>query len=160
MSGTGRPAALPDGTGLRIALVTASWHADLCESLRERALAGLSACGAAVATDVRVPGALELPVVAQALAQRARTHAVIALGVVVRGGTPHFDYVCATTSDALAAVALRTGTPVANGVLTCDTLDQAVQRAGGRGAAEDKGWDAALAAVATARTLRGIRGAR
>ena len=156
MSGTGRPAALPEGSGLRIALVTASWHADLCELLRERALLGLLECGATVAQDVRVPGALELPVVAQALAQRSRTHAVIALGVVVRGGTPHFDYVCATSSDALAAVALRTGKPVANGVLTCDTLDQAVQRAGGPGAAEDKGWDAALAAVATARTLRGL----
>lgn len=157
MSGTGRPTGTADGRGLRIALVTASWHEQLCESLRERATIALQTAGAKVVADVRVPGALELPVVAQALAQRSRTHAVVALGVVIRGGTPHFDYVCATTSDALASVALRTGKPIANGVLTCDTVEQAISRAGGAGSSEDKGWDAAMAAVTTARVLRGLR---
>lgn len=157
MSGHGRPADVPDGKGIRVAVVTASWHAELCESLRTRALFALAEAGASLVADIRVPGALELPVVAQALVQRNRTHAVVALGVVIRGGTPHFDYVCSTTSDALAAVALRTGRPVANGVLTCDTLEQALQRAGGPEAAEDKGYDAAMAAVATAVTLRGLR---
>lgn len=157
MSGQGRPVELPEGRGIRVAVVTASWHADLCESLRSRAVQALNDVGATVAADARVPGALELPVVAQALLQRSRTHAVVALGVVIRGGTPHFDYVCSTTSDALAAVALRTGRPVTNGVLTCDTLEQAIQRAGGPTALEDKGYDAAVAAVATALTLRSLR---
>ncbi|NBO46594.1 MAG: 6,7-dimethyl-8-ribityllumazine synthase [Actinobacteria bacterium] len=157
MSGQGRPVGLPDGRGIRVAVVTASWHADLCESLRDRALRALDDVGATLVADVRVPGALELPVVAQALLQRPRTHAVVALGVVIRGGTPHFDYVCSTTSDALAAVALRTGRPVGNGVLTCDTVEQAVLRAGGAEASEDKGYDAAVAAVSTAVALRSLR---
>jgi 6,7-dimethyl-8-ribityllumazine synthase len=157
MSGRGRPTDLPDGRGVRVALVTASWHLDLCDQLRARATQALTAMGATLALDVRVPGALELPVVAQAAAQRARIHAVVALGVVIRGGTPHFEYVCSTTSDALAAVALRVGKPVTNGVLTCDTFEQALVRAGGHGASEDKGYDAAVAAVATVLTLRQVR---
>ena len=104
---------------------------------------------------VRAPGAVELPVVAQALAERH--DAVVALGVVVRGGTPHFEYVCDAVTAGLTRVALDAGKPVGNGVLTCDTEEQARDRAGLPGSAEDKGWEATIAALATALTLRGLR---
>jgi len=102
-----------------------------------------------------VPGAFELPVVAAELARRY--DAVTCLGAVIRGGTPHFDYVCDAVTYGLSRVALDTATPVGNGVLTCDTLQQALDRSGGQGAAEDKGWEAVLAALDTALTLREIR---
>jgi 6,7-dimethyl-8-ribityllumazine synthase len=157
MSGQGRPTALPKGKGLRIALVAAQWHEDLCNSLRANAVQAIADCGAELVADVRVPGSLELAVVAQNLAQKPRVHAVVALGVVIRGGTPHFDHVCATTSDSLAGAALRVGKPIANGVLTCDTLEQAIDRAGLPESGENKGYDAGIAAVATAVTLRSLR---
>ena len=103
---------------------------------------------------VRVAGAVELPVVAAAL---ARQHdAVACLGTVIRGGTPHFEYVCDAVTYGLTRVALDTGTPVGNGVLTCDTLEQARDRSGGPGSAEDKGWEAVIAALDTALVLRGL----
>jgi len=102
-----------------------------------------------------VPGTVELPVVCQEL---ARTHdAVVALGVVIRGGTPHFEYVCDAVTAGLTRVALDERTPVGNGVLTCNTHEQAVQRAGGSGATEDKGAEATVAALATAVALRSLR---
>jgi 6,7-dimethyl-8-ribityllumazine synthase len=111
--------------------------------------------GAEVPTVVRVPGTVELPVVCQEL---ARTHdAVVALGLVVRGGTPHFEYVCDAVTAGLTRVALDERTPVGNGVLTTNNHEQAVQRAGGPGAAEDKGAEACVAALATALVLRGLR---
>jgi 6,7-dimethyl-8-ribityllumazine synthase len=106
-------------------------------------------------SEVRVPGTFELPVVA---AELARTHdAVVALGVVVRGGTPHFEYVCSAATDGLTRVALDTGTPVGFGVLTCDDDDQALARAGLEGSMEDKGYQAAAAALHTARSLQALR---
>jgi 6,7-dimethyl-8-ribityllumazine synthase len=105
---------------------------------------------------LRVEGAWELPVTAQAAAEAADV--LVALGCVVRGGTPHFDYLCQTVYDGLLRVSLDTGIPLGNGVLTCDTLGQAADRAGGPEASEDKGWDATVAALDTALTLR--RGAR
>ena len=102
-----------------------------------------------------LPGAVELPVVAQALTERH--DAVVALGVVVRGGTPHFEYVCDAVTAGLTRVALDAGKPVGNGVLTCDTEKQARDRAGLPNSAEDKGWEAAIAALATALTLRELR---
>jgi 6,7-dimethyl-8-ribityllumazine synthase len=104
---------------------------------------------------VRVPGAVELPVVAAELA--ARHDAVACLGVVIRGGTPHFDYVCDAVTYGLTRVALDTGTPVGNGVLTCDTEQQAIDRSGQPGSVEDKGWEATVAALETALVLRGLR---
>ena len=104
---------------------------------------------------VRVPGAIELPVVAQALAQ---THdAVVALGVVVRGGTPHFEYVCDSFTAGLTRVPLDTGKPVGNGVLTTEGEQQARDRAGTGNSAEDKGWEATAAALQTALVLRDLR---
>lgn len=158
MSGEGRPeTAELDATGLRVGVVAATWHTDVVDVLLQRALATLAAAGAEP-TVVRVPGTIELPVVCQEL---ARTHdAVVALGVVVRGGTPHFEYVCDAVTAGLTRVSLDERTPVANGVLTCDTHAQAVARSGGPGATEDKGAEASVAALRTALVLRDLRVAR
>ena len=157
MSGTGAPeAAAVDATGLTLGIVATTWHAELTGALLERAVAAAVASGVPEPTVVRVPGAVELPVVAQALTERH--DAVVALGVVIRGGTPHFEYVCDAVTAGLTRVALDAGKPVGNGVLTCDTEEQARDRAGLPGSAEDKGWEAAVAALATALTLRSLRG--
>lgn len=157
MSGEGRPAAPPvDASGLRVAIAATRWHAEITDQLLARAVAAARACGAGEPVVVRVPGAVELPVVA---AELARGHdAVVCLGAVIRGGTPHFDYVCDAVTYGLARVALDAGTPVGNGVLTCDTLQQARARSGAEGSTEDKGWDAAVAALETAVVLRSLRG--
>ena len=156
MSGEGRPVAeLPDASGLRLAIAATTWHADIVDVLVERAVATAVKAGVEQPTVVRVPGTVELPVVCQEL---ARAHdAVVALGVVVRGGTPHFEYVCDAVTAGLTRVALDTRTPVGNGVLTCDTHAQAVERSGGPGSTEDKGAEACVAALATALVLRGLR---
>lgn len=157
MSGEGRPADAGDLTGaagLRVGVVAATWHAEVVDALLERALATAEKAGA-VPTVVRVPGTVELPVVAQEL---ARTHdAVVALGVVVRGGTPHFEYVCDSVTAGLTRVALDESTPVGNGVLTTNTLEQAVDRSGVPGSSEDKGAEATVAALRTAIVLAELR---
>ena len=156
MSGSGAPVVQPvDAAGLTLGIVVTTWHAELTDSLLARALEAARASGIPSPTVVRAPGAVELPVVAQALAERH--DAVVALGVVVRGGTPHFEYVCDSVTAGLTRVALDAGKPVGNGVLTCDTEEQARDRAGLPGSAEDKGWEAAIAALATAVTLRDLR---
>ncbi|AXB41935.1 6,7-dimethyl-8-ribityllumazine synthase [Amycolatopsis albispora] len=159
MSGEGRPSTgldLSDCAGLRLAIVATRWHEQITDSLLDRALAtAREAKLDEEPTVVRVSGAVELPVVAQAL---ARTHdAVVALGVVIRGGTPHFEYVCDAVTAGLTRVALDESTPVGNGVLTCDTEQQALDRAGLPGSAEDKGAEATVAALDTAHVLRGLR---
>ena len=159
MSGHGAPGAAPvDAAGLRLGLVASTWHAEISDALLDRAVAAARASGIAEPTVVRVPGAVELPVVAQALAEEH--DAVVALGVVVRGGTPHFEYVCDAVTAGLTRVALDAGTPVGNGVLTTDDEEQARDRAGLPGSAEDKGWEATIAALATALTLRQLRAPR
>jgi 6,7-dimethyl-8-ribityllumazine synthase len=156
VSGGGRPAGRTvDAAALSLAIVATRWHAEVTDCLVERAVAAAAACGVAEPVVVRVPGAVELPVVAAELARRH--DAVACLGAVIRGGTPHFDYVCDAVTYGLTRVPLDTGTPVGNGVLTCDTLDQAVDRCGAEGSSEDKGWDAVLAALETALVLRGLR---
>jgi 6,7-dimethyl-8-ribityllumazine synthase len=155
MSGSGAPAVDPvDASGLRVAVAVTSWHQQVSDGLLAGALAALSDCKVDDPTIVRVPGAFELPVVASALA--AHHDAVVTLGVVIRGGTPHFDYVCRAVTDGCTRVALDTGVPVGFGVLTCDTEEQALDRAGLPGSHQDKGREAALAAVSTARALRDI----
>ncbi|MHA6508030.1 6,7-dimethyl-8-ribityllumazine synthase [Tessaracoccus sp. Y1736] len=155
MSGHGAPATSGlDARDLRVAIVAASWHQTVMDGLLAGALRACVAAGADP-TVVRVPGSFELPVAADAL---ARTHdAVAALGVVIRGGTPHFEYVCAAATDGLTRVALDHGTPVGFGLLTCDTEEQALARAGLAGSVEDKGFEAAHAAIETALTLRSLR---
>ena len=144
-----------DASGLRLAIVSSTWHARICEALLEGARAVARDCGIAEPTVLRVHGAIEIPVVAQEL---ARTHdAVVALGVVIRGATPHFDYVCDAVTQGLTRVSLDLATPVANGVLTTDNEQQAIDRSGLPGSAEDKGAQACAAALSTALTLRLLR---
>jgi 6,7-dimethyl-8-ribityllumazine synthase len=157
VSGAGAPSQEPvDCHDLRVAIVAASWHQQVMGGL----VAGAErACADHRVADprlVRVPGTFELPVVAAALAGQGYD-AVVALGVVVRGGTPHFDYVCSAATDGLTRVALDHATPVGFGVLTCDDEQQALDRAGLPGSQEDKGYEATAAALATARTLKGLR---
>jgi 6,7-dimethyl-8-ribityllumazine synthase len=155
VTGTGRPDAEPvRAGGLRMAIVATRWNADITDVLVERAEAAAKACGVDSATVVRVAGAVELPVVAAALARRH--DAVACLGTVIRGGTPHFDYVCDAVTYGLTRVALDTGVPIGNGVLTCDTTEQARQRCGGPGSQEDKGWEAVIAALDAALVLRDL----
>jgi 6,7-dimethyl-8-ribityllumazine synthase len=153
MSGTGSPDLTVDGSGLRVAVVAAQWHEQVMAGLVDGATRGLAACGVEDSLLVRVPGSFELPVAAARLA-RSGYDAVVALGVVVRGSTPHFEYVCQAATLGLTQVAVETGVPVGFGVLTCDDDAQALDRAGLPGSHEDKGYEATLAAVATAVTLR------
>jgi 6,7-dimethyl-8-ribityllumazine synthase len=156
MSGSGAPHVGPVEAGnVTLGIVATTWHAEITDQLVERAVAAARASGVADLTVVRAPGAVELPVVAQALADSHE--AVVALGVVIRGGTPHFEYVCDAVTAGLTRVALDAGKPVGNGVLTCDTEEQARDRAGLPGSAEDKGWEATIAALSTALTLRSLR---
>ncbi len=156
MSGAGRPdPAAVDATDLTLAIVGTRWHAPIADSLVDRAAAAAKACGVTDVLVVRVPGAVELPVVAQELAKRY--DAVVCLGVVVRGGTPHFEYVCDAVTAGLTRVALDTHTPVGNGVLTCNTVEEARDRSGLPDSSEDKGWEATVAALETAVLLRSIR---
>jgi 6,7-dimethyl-8-ribityllumazine synthase len=156
VSGAGRPPADPVGAaGLTLAIAATRWHADITDSLVARALAAAAASGVAGPPLVRVPGAVELPVVAAELADHH--DAVVCLGAVIRGGTPHFEYVCQAVTYGLARVALDARTPVGNGVLTCDTLEQARARCGQPDSIEDKGWEAVVAALGTAVVLRSLR---
>lgn len=155
MSGQGAPAIEIDGAeGLTVAVVASSWHTEVMDGLVGGAEAALEEVGIEPKV-VRVAGSFELPVVA---AELARTHdAVIALGVIIRGGTPHFEYVCAAATDGLARVALDSGTPIGFGLLTCDDEEQAIARAGLPGSREDKGREATEAALSTAVLLRRLR---
>ena len=155
MSGAGAPTLTLDGSGLRVVVVAASWHTVVMDGLLAGAQRALHEAGVTDVTVVRVPGSFELPVAAQRAAQSG-ADAVVALGVVVRGGTPHFEYVCQAATQGLTEVALRTGVPVGFGVLTCDDDQQALDRAGLPGSNEDKGAEAAQAAVATVLALRGL----
>ena len=151
----GAPAAPTlDASGLRVAVVAAQWHQVVMDGLLDGAA---RACGDAGVTPdvVRVPGTFEMPVACGRLAAQGYD-AVVALGVVIRGGTPHFDYVCSAATDGLTRVALDHSVPVGFGVLTCDTEEQALDRAGLEGSSEDKGHEAASAALETALTLRSL----
>jgi 6,7-dimethyl-8-ribityllumazine synthase len=159
MSGTGQPALeVPRCEDLRLGIAATRWHERITTALLDRASAAAAEAGIAGPTVVRVPGAVELPVVCQEL---ARQHdAVLALGVVIRGGTPHFEYVCDAVTAGLTRVALDERTPIGNGVLTCDTEEQALDRCGLPSSAEDKGFQACVAALQTALVLRGLRRVR
>ena len=151
----GAPTLQVDGSALRVAIVAASWHTTVMDGLIAGAHRGLADAGVSSVELVRVPGAFELSVACSRLAPAY--DAVVALGVVIRGGTPHFDYICQAATMGLTDVGLRTGVPVGFGVLTCDDEQQALDRAGLEGSSEDKGHEAATAAVATALTLRELR---
>ncbi|MFC6012394.1 6,7-dimethyl-8-ribityllumazine synthase [Nocardia lasii] len=158
MSGTGVPTfALAQAKDLKLGIVASRWHTEICDTLVANAERVAKEAGVEHVTVVRCAGAMELPVVAQEL---ARTHdAVVALGVVIRGGTPHFEYVCDAVTAGLTRVSLDAATPVTNGVLTTDNEEQARDRAGLPGSAEDKGEQACAAALDAALTLRALRSA-
>ena len=158
MSGSGAPSLRTDGAGLRVVVVAASWHTVVMDGLLAGARRALADAGVADVRVVRVPGSFELPVAALAAA-RAGADAVVALGVVIQGGTPHFEYVCRAATDGLARVALDTGVPIGFGLLTCDDEQQALDRAGLPGSREDKGAEAAQAALATVAAIRALDGA-
>ena len=157
MSGHGAPQFTPEAlagardAGMTVAIVAASWHTEVMDGLLDGALRAAREVGLQPQV-VRVPGTFELPVAAARLAPSV--DAVVALGVVIRGGTPHFDYVCSGATQGLVDVSVRTGTPVGFGVLTCDTEEQALDRAGLPSSAEDKGYEAFQAAVLTELALR------
>jgi 6,7-dimethyl-8-ribityllumazine synthase len=157
MSGAGAPETLEniDGTGLSVVVVAGTWHTEITDGLIAGAERILTESGAAY-TIVRVPGSFELPVVSKA-ALKNGADAVVALGVIIRGGTPHFEYVSAAATDGLTRVALDTGKPVGFGVLTLDDEQQGLDRAGLPGSKEDKGAEAVHAAVSTVATLRRLR---
>jgi 6,7-dimethyl-8-ribityllumazine synthase len=160
VSGEGAPTAQYqsqpfDCSALRVAILAASWHEEIMDGLvagSQRAMADFSVDEPAL---VRVPGSFELPVVAAALAKEGYD-AIVALGVVIRGGTPHFEYVCSSATDGLSRVALDHGVAIGFGLLTCDTEAQARDRAGLPGSHEDKGYESASAALVTATTLRKV----
>jgi 6,7-dimethyl-8-ribityllumazine synthase len=144
-----------DASGVRLAIVASTWHQKICDALLDSAIRVAKDAGVRKPTVARVLGAIEIPVLAQEL---ARNHeAVVALGVVIRGQTPHFDYVCDAVTQGLTRVSLDASTPVANGVLTTDNEEQALDRAGLPSSAEDKGAQATAAALSTALTLRHLR---
>ncbi|GFZ91174.1 6,7-dimethyl-8-ribityllumazine synthase [Nesterenkonia alkaliphila] len=133
---------------LRVAVIASRWHTEVMDGLTAGAERFLQEVNPAEITVLRAPGSFELPVLA---ARAAASHdAIIALGVVIRGGTPHFDYVCSAATQGLTTVSVQTGTPVGFGLLTCDDEQQALDRAGLEGSKEDKGYEAAHAAVAAA----------
>jgi 6,7-dimethyl-8-ribityllumazine synthase len=156
VSGKGAPELSVKNCGdLRVAVIAAQWHQKVMDGLVDGALRALRELGIDEPTLLRVPGSFELPVVAKVLADRGYD-AVVALGVVIRGGTPHFEYVCQGVTQGLTQVSIDTGVPIGFGVLTCDTEEQALDRAGIEGSHEDKGHEAVTAAVATAATLRSV----
>jgi 6,7-dimethyl-8-ribityllumazine synthase len=156
MSKAGAPTLTVDAGGLRVGVVAASWHTEVMDGLLDGARRGLADAGVTDVVELRVPGSFELPVACARLARTRGFDALVALGVVVRGGTPHFDYVCAAATDGLTRVSVETGVPVGFGVLTCDDERQALDRSGLPGSSEDKGHEAATAAVATAVVLRQV----
>jgi 6,7-dimethyl-8-ribityllumazine synthase len=156
VSGAGSPTAQPvDCHELRVAVVAASWHEQVMDGLLAGAREALHAYRVESSDVFRVPGSFELPLVAQVCAQQGYD-AVVALGVVIRGGTPHFEYVCSAATDGLNRVSLDTGIPIGFGLLTCDTDEQALDRAGLEGSSESKGYEATAAALLTAQTLREV----
>ncbi|WP_029210054.1 MULTISPECIES: 6,7-dimethyl-8-ribityllumazine synthase [Arsenicicoccus] len=152
MAGHGSPTLTVDGSGLRVAIIASSWHDTVMDGLVDGAHRALEQAGVTDVDLVRVPGSFELPVACARLAPSY--DALVVLGVVIRGGTPHFDYVCSAATDGITRVAVTTGVPIGFGLLTCDDDAQALDRAGLPGSREDKGHEAATAAVATANTLR------
>jgi 6,7-dimethyl-8-ribityllumazine synthase len=153
MSGHGAPELRVDGSGARVAIVASSWHDTVMDGLIAGARRALEEAGTTDVGLVRAPGAFELPLFAKACIDDGYD-AIVALGVVIRGGTPHFEYVSAAATNGLARVTLDEGVPIGFGLLTCDTEEQALDRAGLPGSAEDKGREAAEAALATLAVLR------
>jgi 6,7-dimethyl-8-ribityllumazine synthase len=143
-----------EAAGLKLGIVGARWHSDLVDHMVDRAQAAAKACGVDDVITLRVAGSVELPVVAQALAKQC--DAVVALGVVIRGETAHFNYVCDAVTAGLTRVSLDEQTPVGHGVLTVESLGQAKDRAGLEDSIEDKGWQSTVAVLDAVRAIRSL----
>jgi 6,7-dimethyl-8-ribityllumazine synthase len=155
VSKEGAPELAVVGTGVRVAIVAASWHDKVMDGLIAGARVALREAGATDVDLIRAPGAFELPLVAQACVTKGYD-AIVALGVIIRGGTPHFEYVSSAATDGLVRVTLDARVPIGFGLLTCDDEEQALDRAGLPGSSEDKGREAAEAALATLHVLRAL----
>jgi len=144
-------------TGLRFAIIVSRFNSFITERLLAGAMDALQRSGAAAdAVDtIKVPGSWEIPLVAGEVARQHRYDAIICLSAVIRGETPHFDYVAAEAAKGVAHAAAETGVPVAFGVLTTNTLEQAIDRAGAKGG--NKGFDAAMTAIEMANLMRALR---
>ncbi|MDO5711815.1 MAG: 6,7-dimethyl-8-ribityllumazine synthase [Micrococcales bacterium] len=154
MAGSGSPDFGVDGSGLRVAIVAAQWHEAFMGGLVAGAKLGLADAQVTDSVLVEVPGSFEVPLVVARLA--SRYDAVVALGVIIKGGTPHFQFIADTVSHQLARIAVDSGKPVGFGILTCENEAQARDRSGLSGARESKGYEAAMSAVATAVTIRDL----
>jgi 6,7-dimethyl-8-ribityllumazine synthase len=139
-------------SGLKVGVIASQWHTTVMDGLLDGARRAVADSKVTDVTEIRVPGTFELPVAARRMANSG-FDAIVALGVVIRGGTPHFDYVCQGVTTGLTLVSQNTGIPVGFGVLTCDTEQQALDRAGLPDSVEDKGYEATAAALQTAVTL-------
>lgn len=156
MAGTGAPTIeVPRAEGRRVAVVAAQWHAQVTDSLVAGAERALADSGVTDYKVIRVPGSFELPVAALHAA-KGGYDAVVALGVVIRGDTPHFEYVCQAATEGLMQVAVTTGVPIGFGLLTCDNDPQALDRAGLPDSREDKGYESTQAALSTLLATRNL----
>ncbi|TDO52344.1 6,7-dimethyl-8-ribityllumazine synthase [Kribbella sp. VKM Ac-2527] len=156
MSGSGAPTIeTPRAEGARVAVVAAQWHPKVTDSLVAGAIRALEESGVTEYKVIRVPGSFELPVAALHAA-KGGYDAVVALGVVIRGDTPHFEYVCQAATEGLMQVGVTTGVPIGFGLLTCDNDPQALDRAGLPDSREDKGYESAQAALSTLVAIKGL----
>jgi 6,7-dimethyl-8-ribityllumazine synthase len=162
MSGGHAPQLILEAAGIKVGIVASQWHSVIMDGLIAGATAAIDKSSAS-STLVRVPGAFELPLACQRLARAEKVDAIVALGVVIQGGTPHFDYVCRAATDGLVRVSLDEGIAIGFGLLTVDNEQQGLDRAGLAGSSENKGEEAALAAIAMAmdnRVAGGVVGFR
>ena len=146
MSGNSPAIDLPQLPKARVAIISSSWHLDICDDLIAGAQRALTAAAIKDVEVIYVPGSFEIPLASQ-IAFEKGYGAVIAVGLVLKGETPHFDYVCQGVTQGVMDVSLKFSAPIGFGVLMCNTLDQAVARSGRPGSSEDKGYDGAVAAI-------------
>ncbi len=146
MSGNAPQIALPQLPHARVAIISSSWHLDICNDLIAGASRALKDAGITETTIIHVPGSFEIPLASQ-IAFEQGYDAVVAVGLVLKGETPHFDYVCQGVTQGILDVSLKFSRPIGFGVLMCNTLEQAIARSGRPGSIEDKGFDSAVAAI-------------
>jgi 6,7-dimethyl-8-ribityllumazine synthase len=146
MSGNAPQIALPQLPHARVAIISSSWHLDICNDLIAGASRALKDAGITDTTVIHVPGSFEIPLASQ-IAFEQGYDAVVAVGLVLKGETPHFDYVCQGVTQGILDVSLKFSRPIGFGVLMCNTLEQAIARSGRSGSIEDKGFDSAVAAI-------------
>jgi 6,7-dimethyl-8-ribityllumazine synthase len=146
MAGAAPQIGLTQQPQAKVAIISSSWHLDICNDLIDGAKRALAKAGVAQVEVIMVPGSFEIPLAAQFAFEKG-FDAVVAVGLVLQGETPHFDFVCSGVTDGVMSVSLKYGKPIGFGVLMCNNLDQAIARCGRAGSVEDKGFDSAVAAL-------------